>query len=81
MLFRQVSVCTDPAISQPGRSYAAVLWGVFVLGGPPSGSQWPLRRLSMKIQKKKTVTEKVYHEETYKIKTYTYSQTGTGTLT
>jgi hypothetical protein len=28
--------------------------------GPPSESRWPLRRVSIKIQKKKTVTEKVY---------------------
>jgi hypothetical protein len=35
------------------------------LRGPASGSRWPLRQVSIKIQKEKTVTEKGY----------TYSQT------
>jgi hypothetical protein len=40
----------------PGRREAAVL----VLGGPASGSWWPLHLVSMKIQKKNTVTENVH---------------------
>jgi hypothetical protein len=44
------------------------------------GSWWSLRRVDIKIQKKKTVTKKVYHEETCETKTYTYSQTRTVTL-
>jgi hypothetical protein len=34
--------------------------GCALPGEPPSGSWWPLHRVSMKIQKKKTVTENVY---------------------
>jgi hypothetical protein len=43
-----------------GAAQCGGAMGVLVLGGPPSGSRWPLRRVSMKIQNKKLVTEKVY---------------------
>jgi hypothetical protein len=39
--------------------------------GQPSWLRCPVHRLSIKILKRKTVTEKVYHEQTCKIKTYT----------